>query len=559
MQTISTCPRRADYPCRADFDTAAYARASKDDPDSSTIENQIELIREYAKNLPDVRIVSVREDNGFSGVDFIRPDFNKMMKDIEDSKINCVIVKDLSRLGRNYIEVGELMEEVFPKYNVRLIAINDNYDSLNPRTDADEIIIPFKNLINEQYLRDSSVKIRSGLNIKRKNGNFVSAFAPYGYKRDDNDKHSLVIDEHAAEVVRSIFRLKIEGMSQQKIAEWLDEIGEPSPAEYKKRETNYKAQFQTNVRASWSAVAIGRILKNPAYIGVLVQGKQTTPSYKVKRRVDKPEDEWHIIEDNHEPIISKRDFEIVNGLLGQDTRTAPKQNTVYPLSGMVYCGDCGNNMIRTKSDGKHYYICASSRGKEKCCSSHCIQNDKLERAVTEAVTRQIAFALEIEKSLSYIKSLPSQQRNIVNLSAQITDREEEIKSCERYKRSLYEDYKSGIISKEDYIEFGKDYTARITELKQAVLRLHNEAELLLGNDSSALEWLTHFTQYRNIPDFNRQFAVNLIERIDVFTRKRINIHLRYGDCLESAYEIIKGIIKEEAGCSVNGENEPKTA
>jgi DNA invertase Pin-like site-specific DNA recombinase len=539
------------------YDTTAYVRASKDDPDSSTIENQIELIREYAKNLPDVRIVSVREDNGFSGVDFIRPDFNKMMKDIEDGKINCVIVKDLSRLGRNYIEVGELMEEVFPKYNVRLIAINDNYDSLNPRTDADEIIIPFKNLINEQYLRDSSVKIRSGLNIKRKNGDFVAAFAAYGYRRDDSDKHRLVIDEHAADIVKSIFRLKIEGMSQQKIAEWLDEIGEPSPAEYKKRDTKYKAQFQTHTRASWSAVAIGRILKNPAYIGVLVQGKQTTPSYKVKRRVDKPEDEWHIIEDSHEPIISKRDFEIVNGLLGQDTRTAPKQNTVYPLSGMIYCGDCGNNMIRTKSDGKHYYICASSRGKDKCCSSHCIQKDKLERAVMEAAIRQIAFALEIEKSLDYIKTLPSQQRSAVNLTAQITDREDEIKSCESYKRSLYEDYKGGIISKEDYVEFGKDYTARIAELKQAVSRLQNEAELLLSNDSPALEWLTHFTQYRNIPDFNRQFAVNLIERIDVFTGKRIDIKFRYGDCLESAYEIIKNITKEEARCSVNGENEQK--
>ena len=541
------------------YDTTAYVRASKDDPDSSTIENQIELIREYAKNLPDIRIVSVRDDNGFSGVDFIRPNFNKLMKDIEDGKINCVIVKDLSRLGRNYIEVGELMEDIFPKYNVRLIAINDNYDSIRPRTDADEIIIPFKNLINEQYLRDSSVKIRSGLNTKRKHGDFVAAFAPYGYKRDENDKHSLIIDEHAAEVVRSIFRLKIEGMSQQKIAEWLDETGEPSPAEYKKRDTKYKAKFQTHARASWSAVAIGRILKNPAYIGILVQGKQTTPSYKVKRRVDKPEDEWHIVEDTHEPIISKRDFEIVNGLLGQDTRTAPKRNTVYPLSGLVFCGDCKDNMIRTKSDGKHYYICASSRGKDKFCTSHCIQNDQLERAVIEAVKQQIALAIKIENSLKYIQSLPSRQRGVANMNTQIADREEEIKNCERHKRSLYEDYKNGIISKEDSIVFSKDYTERITELKQAVSRLREEAELLLGDDSSALEWLTHFTQYRNIPDFNRQFAVNMIERIDVFTGRRINIQFRYGDCLESALEILNNITTKEAEVFINGENKQKTA
>jgi len=509
------------------------------------------MIRDYVKSIPEIGIASVREDNGYSGVNFARPAFSEMMKDIEAGKINCVIIKDFSRLGRNYIEVGEFVDEIFPKYNVRLISMNDRYDSLNPRTDADEMIIPFKHLIDEHYLRESSKKIRSSLSIKRKNGDFVSAFAPYGYKRDEADKNMLVVEDHAAETVRSIFRMKIEGMSQQKIAEYLNGIGEPSPAENKKKNTNYKAKFQTKTRASWSAVAIGRILRNPVYIGTMVQGKQTTANYKVKRRINKPENEWSIVAETHEGIIKSQDFEIVNDLLGHDTRTAPKQGTVYPLSGLVYCGDCGNNMIRTKSDKLYYYICATSRSRKRVvsdihCTSHCIQQIKLESSVMEAIEHQIALAIDIEKSITYIKSLPQQQRDIVKLNTKIIEREEEIKACEGYKRSLYEDYKNDFISKEDYIEFGKDYAARIAELRQAVIRLREETELFINNDCSvsALSWLEHFTQYQNLPEFSRQLVVNLVERIEVMEGKRVIIQFRYGDRMESAQEILNGIMNE---------------
>jgi len=428
------------------------------------------------------------------------------------------------------------MEEIFPRYNVRLIACNDNYDSLNPRSDADEILIPFRNLINEQYARDASGKIRAILSDKRGKGQFVGAFDPYGYKRCVDDRHQLVIDEHPAGVVRDIFRRKTIGMSQQKIAENLNEIGEPSPAEYKKRYTNYKANFQTKPRALWSAVAVGRILSNPVYMGVLLQGKQTTPNYKVKKRINREEGDWDVVYDAHEPIISKRDFGIVNSLLRQDTRTAPNKGTVYPLSGIVFCADCGNNMVRTKSGAKHYYICASSRAKNKTCTSHCVQEERLSNAVMESVARQIAFAFDIQRNLHYVKSLSSQQRAIVKLSTQLDDREEEIKSNERYKRSLYEDYKNSLISKEDCILFGRDYKERIKELRLAAARLREEIELLLCDDSnsSADEWLSHFMHYRCTKSLTRQMTTNLIERIEVFTGKRISINFRYQDKMDSA-------------------------
>jgi len=541
------------------FYASAYARTSKDDTDSSSIENQIDLIRSYVKLIPEINIVSEREDNGYSGIDFDRPDFREMMKDIEAGKINCVIVKDLSRLGRNYIEVGEYMEEIFPRYNVRLIACNDNYDSLNPRSDADEILIPFRNLINEQYARDASGKIRAILSDKRRKGQFVGAFAPYGYKRCEDDGHRLVIDEHPAGIVRYMFRRKIEGMSQQKIADSLNEIVEPSPAEYKKRDTNYKAKFQTKPRALWSAVAVGRILSNPVYTGVLVQGRQTTPNYKVKRRIDCAEDDWDVIYDAHEPIISKRDFSIVNDLLRQDTRTAPGKEVVYPLSGIVFCADCGNNMVRTKSGIKHYYICASSRVKNKTCTSHCIQEEKLSNAVMDIITRQIELTLDIQKNLNYVKSLPSQQRGIEKLTAQLADREEEIKTNKRYKRSLYEDCKNGFISKEDYILFGNDYTERIKELQQAAARLRGEIEMLLGDDSdsSADKWLSHFIQHRYTKSLTRQMTTNLIEQIEVFTGKRISVSLRYQDKIDLSQEILDNLLFQSAvkgGVAVNAQS-----
>ena len=527
------------------FYGSAYARTSKDDSDSSSIENQVELIRDYIKSIPDIEIVSVREDNGYSGTDFSRPDFGKMMMDIEAGKINCVIVKDLSRLGRNYIEVGELMDEIFPRYNVRLIAVNDNYDSINPRSDADEILIPFRNLINEQYAREASSKIRDILGNKREKGHFVGAFAPYGYKRDEGNRHQLVIDDHAAGIVRDIFRCKIEGMNGQRIADHLNKLGEPSPAEYKKRDTNYKAHFQKKSRALWSAKAIGRILNNPVYIGVLAQGKQSTPNYKVKKRIDRAEDEWNTIHDAHEPIISKSDFEIVNGLLRQDTYTAPNQEVVYPLSGMIFCGDCGNNMVRTKSDRTYYYVCASTRAKVKSCTTHCIQEPKLSRAVLESVSRQIAFAIDMEESLTLVKSLPAQDVGVMKLNAQLTDREQEIKDCERYKKSLYEDYKDKLISKDDFIQFGKDYTSRIEDLQQAVAKLKEEIELLLSDDSSdssACEWLHAFTKHKGAKTLTRQLTANLIERIDVFTGKRIAVNFRYNDKMESAREILDNML-----------------
>jgi DNA invertase Pin-like site-specific DNA recombinase len=342
------------------YNAALYVRISKDDGDkaeSDSIINQKELIKDYLRSIPEIQLCSERVDDGFSGVDFLRPDFEAMMEDIRAGKINCVVVKDLSRFGRNYIEVGKYLENIFPFLGVRFISVNDQFDSANKRTDAEELILPFKNLINDAYSRDLSVKIRSQLLVKRKNGDYIGNFAVYGYTKSPENKNRLVVDEYASEVVRDIFRWKLEGLSGQAIANRLNAKGELSPMEYKRYcGLNFSTSFKVNSKAGWSPLAVKRILSNPVYTGVLEQGKVTTPNHKLKNRISKSQEDWNVVRDAHEPIICKLVFDLIADLLASDTRAASKEKAVYIFSGKLFCADCGNSMVRklVPSGGKKY-------------------------------------------------------------------------------------------------------------------------------------------------------------------------------------------------------------
>lgn len=316
------------------YRAAIYVRLSKEDGDlsssakleSNSISNQKALILDFLKDKKDIEVVSVRVDDGYTGSNFERPAFQAMLEDIRRGIVDCVVVKGLSRFGREYIDFGKYIERLFPALGVRFIAINDNYDSLQGKNQADDIIIPFKKLINDTYCRDISIKIRSNLEIKRKKGECVTPFVAFGYKKAKADKHRLEIDPVAGSVVQDIFKMKLQGMSQDAIANRLNELGVLSPFEYKiSSGSHYETGFRQKEQALWSSVTVRRILENEVYIGNLVQGKRTTPNHKVKQSYVKPEDDWIRIEKNHEPLVSERDFEIVQRLLGMDTRTSPDQ------------------------------------------------------------------------------------------------------------------------------------------------------------------------------------------------------------------------------------------
>lgn len=245
--------------------------------------NQKALIKEFLRVHPDIQIYGEKVDDSYTGVNFERPAFQSMLEDIKSGRVNCVIVKDLSRFGRNYIEAGHYIEKIFPYLGVRFIAINDNIDTASDMNASEEMLIPFKNLINDAYCRDISLKVRSHLDVKRRNGQYIGSFAPYGYRKSPMDKNQLIIDEKAASVVRKIFQWKIEGMSGSRIADKLNELEIPTPMEYKQMNgENFQCKFRRKSNPKWMATGVNHILKNEVYTGVLLQGKTVSPSYKVR-------------------------------------------------------------------------------------------------------------------------------------------------------------------------------------------------------------------------------------------------------------------------------------
>lgn len=335
---------------------AKYLRLSIEDGDkaeSESIVNQSILIDNYMKSTSDITIVETFKDDGFSGTDFKRPGFQAMLKAIENKEINCIIVKDLSRFGREHIDVDRYIQKVFPQLGVRFIAINDNYDSETANITDTHLVLPVKSFVNDTYCRQNSQKVRSHLSAKRNIGEYVGNYVSYGYKKCDADKSQIETDPVAAKHVRDIFNWKMEGMSNQLIADKLNELGVLAPADYKRATgVNFKSSFQTHLTSRWSAVAIIRILKNPIYYGVLQQGKSQRINYKVKVQRALPKEEWVIFENHHEGIVTKEEYETVQMLLAKDTRIAPGENRLYLFGGLLSCGDCGSNLIRRTNSYK---------------------------------------------------------------------------------------------------------------------------------------------------------------------------------------------------------------
>lgn len=516
----------------------SYLRISKEDLDkdgssreSNSIANQRDLICDFLKDKKDIILCGERFDDGVSGVSFDRPAFNALMDDIRDGSVDCVIVKDLSRFGRNHIEAGNYIENLFPLLGVRFIAINDGIDTINPKTASDNIIIPFKNLINDAYCRDISIKIRSQFEVKRRRGQFVGAFASYGYLKSAECKNKLVIDEAVADYIREIFRLKVSGMSADSIAARFNAMGIPSPLEYKRLlGQNYVTNFKTGSEAKWSATAILRILKNPVYIGTLVQGREGTPNHKIKQKRLKPQDEWVTVENNHEPIVSGEMFDNAQKAMKLDTRTSPDENTVYLFSGLLFCGHCGYNIIRkTVPSAKKkyiYYVCGGNKKNNKDCTCKGIREDVLTEAVFVAVKKRIDEALNIDHLLSFVDTVAFLKIRAQNLNRQLEQKQAEQEQAQRFKKGLYEAYIEGTVTKKDYELFYAEYTAQFDAAQQQIDSIRTEIDSVLSNKDSNALWLENFKKHRNITELNRAIVVELIDRILIYDSEAIEITFR---------------------------------
>ena len=535
------------------YDADVYLRLSKEDGDkeeSDSITNQRELILEFLKSKEDIRIHAVRVDDGYSGVNFERPAFRQMLEDIKTGKVNCVVTKDLSRFGRNHIEVGKYIEKIFPYLGVRFIAVNDNYDSLTNDAQTNNIIIPFKNLINDAYCRDISIKIRSNLEVKRKKGDFVGPFAPYGYQKSEEDKNKLEIDEEAAEVVRSIFRMYLQGSNAYKIAEKLNKKNILTPMDYKKENGSaFYTGFKKNLKSQWTHMHVLRILGNPVYTGTLVQGKETTPNYKVKKKVKRDQSKWSQVENAHEAIIPTVDFQNAQEQLQMDTRTGTEKEKVYYLSGVVKCGDCGANMVRkTVPSGKRkfiYYVCGNHKGNKNICSSHSINAEALEESVRKLLNHQIKNVTDLGRILDKLEDAQIRKGELGKRNRQITKKKEEVEKYNHLRLDLYEDYKDELITKEEYLELKEIYEKRIQTAEQMLEAMEVEMAFLAEGEWSTCDWINEFKKYGYLESLSREVVVSLIGQILVYEKKegerypRIEIHFKYADEFQASLSLLE--------------------
>ena len=534
------------------FKVAIYLRLSKEDDDlscssgakseSNSISNQRKLIYDFMKLHPELELYDEYKDDGKSGSNFDRAEFQRMMKDIEAGKVNCVVVKDQSRFGRDYIDVGKYKEKIFPKLGVRFITINEGYDSLSA-TSSDDLAFTINSFVYDFYIRDISTKIRTNLTAKKQNGEYAGAFVAYGYVKDSNDKSKLVVDQFAADVVRDIFRWKIEGLSPQNIAVRLNELGIPSPAEYKKLSgSNYKTSFQTSSKAVWSHVSVRRILKNEIYLGVMIQGKRTTPNYKTKTVVTKAESEWLRVEGTHEAIISVRDFELVQELLRDDTHCRAGDVTVPVYAGRIYCGDCGATAVRKTVSyaGKRYvyYVCNANKHDKTVCSRHSIREDILGQVIYQTVRHQIDLLLDVDKALRQFENLSWEKHKLKQLDASIEIQEEVVRKNNTLRLGIYEDLRAGLLDRSEYESLKKELAERIAEATAAIEKLNKEKREILDGVSKQQSWIEQFRQYENVTELTRPMVIHLIERINIFEDSHIEIVFRHRNQIEEILQFI---------------------
>ena len=541
------------------YNAAVYLRLSREDGDvvsggkieSNSISNQKELVTDYLKSHPDLKLYSIYTDDGYSGVNFERPEFQRMLNDIRSGAVNCVVVKDLSRFGRNYIESGRYIEKIFPMLGVRFIAITDNYDSVN-ETYGNDMIVPFKNLINDAYCRDISIKIRSHMDIKRRNGEYIGAFAAYGYLKDPKNKNHLIVDEYAADVVRDIFAMKLCGLSLQAIADKLNSEGTLSPIQYKKSiGVPLESSFQKAVKPGWSYNAVLRILQNEVYTGTTVQGKSTTPNYKIKKRVHIDKCDWVRVEKTHDAIVSQYDFRLVQSLLRRDTRVSPDSGRLYPLAGLVFCGDCGAAMWRkvTTYKGKKYfyYACSGNKKDKGSCSCHSISEEKLQTAILEMLKNHVKNILSLARAVEIINQAPEESNRIQLQDARIEKLKEELAASAKHQKNLYEDYRDGILSRDEYVMLKEQYERDDDRIQDAVRKIEQNRADILANKTLKSEWLDMIRKYEDAGQLDRNMVISLIDKIEIYEHGVISIHYRFEDEAKLMESYVSAHQEREAG------------
>lgn len=531
---------------------ALYIRLSKEDgnDESLSVANQRKILTDYLQNNwsgEEYALFDTYIDDGLTGTDTNRENFKRMKQDIIDGKINCVMVKSLARAFRNLADQQKFLEEFLPVYKVRFINLGspfiDTY--VNPNA-VSGFEVPIRGMFNEQFAAATSEEVRKTFNMKRQRGEFIGSFAPYGYLKHPENKNRFIVDEEAALIVKDVFAWYLYGMdgvalSMNGIAKELNERGVPSPIEYKKQQgLNYRNPNHCFEKNLWSATTVRNILQNRMYTGCMVQGRQRVISYKIHRQERMPEDEWYVVPGMHVAIISEELFEEVQKRLQKDTRAAPGKKTVHLFAGYLKCADCGRALHRKSGKGHIYYYCRlSKQGGNKCMVRISIREDKLMQTVLTVIQSQIRLVEDMEALIAKINAAPTADTRANKLESTLEKREQELKKLIGISDSLYGDYKSDLITKDEYIRLKADYSGKIGALRAATEKLRDELNALKDGQTTEISLFTEFQKHRNIISLNRELIVDLIDGILLHPDGTLEIRFNYADQYQRVIEFLE--------------------
>lgn len=540
----------ADAAPKGVYIAALYARISVETEkkrETDTIGNQLQLLRDFAAEHPDIQVFDIYSDDDISGTDFIRPEFSRMMNDIRDGKINCVIVKDLSRLGRNYLESGEYIEMVFPFFNIRFIAITDRFDTLNQQAD---ISVQLKNIANEMYAKDISKKICSTMRSIQEQGKFAGSRAPYGYRLHPGDKHQLVIDEETAPVVKEMFELLADGNTLHYIAVTMNARGVSSPGRLLYDRGIAKTEKFQN--SKWYMQTVRRILQDPIYLGWMVGGKYRSEFHTngVKGSQPVPREEWIITKGTHEPIITEDLFNRAQEYFAEtqkDKGMAAKYNSKSKqasiFKGHLRCGECGQAMfLRRKKNHRGeavwwYYCALHENYNSSYCIKKAIKQEAVESIALKLIQAQIKLFLDARDLLTALNKKESSKTKYRIYRDQIGSVQKQIDRYLELKASLYEDYANSIINRDDYIRMGQEYAQKADELRIFLTELEKESQKYSPAYAMDGGWARLVEEFRDIKSLDAKVVDAFIDQMILYNDGHVEIKFNFRDELDEVIHL----------------------
>ncbi|MDE6233928.1 MAG: recombinase family protein [Lachnospiraceae bacterium] len=540
------------------YRTALYARLSADEhcrTEGTTIENQLYIMRDYVEDKPYLQVTEEYFDDGITGTKFDRPSFNRMIDDMKSGKIDCIVVKDLSRLGRNYLEAGDYLERIFPFFGIRFIAITDGYDSNCPNLTEEGLIVPLKNLINDIYAKDLSRKISSAFYIKQKQGRFIGMEAPYGYLKSPADHNKLIVDEEVREVVWHIFHWRADGESLKTIVRRLNDYDIPCPGRYKYLKGWVKKERSKS--GLWTVSTLARVLENPVYIGDMEQGINRAALYKGMKSKKMPVEERVYVKNTHEPIVEKEVFEKINE---QRKKNREKYHSSYGkydsiskepnlLKGILVCADCGKNMslwrdrsgIKLNPPRVYYkYICQTYQSlREKGCTRKRLNKKDIEKAVEEAIRLHIKLFLDGMETLEQLNRTERARQINEGYQREISEAIKRKSKAENRAGTLYNDYADGILSESDYLYAKEKYLSEAASEEQRIFELQEMQRIYEKGCKGNGKLKSLVEEYKNFDSLTEKIIQSFISKVLVYGDERLEICFRFKDEFEELIQVVE--------------------